>query len=155
MMAPCVSLPAKYPNPFGTDHPAALALLRTKRTRAAYAPFTRKNRIWAARELHCLWMYGLLQHLPREVLSNLPLQLPERPTFDEVKADLAGKFQGCTCTPEHICHVDTLAYIANAKGFAANPPLRGPPPDRRRRSSAAERDELARTAYKKSNRWGI
>jgi hypothetical protein len=155
MTITCTALPLKYVNPIGVDHPAVLALLKTNRSRTSYAPATVKNRAWASRELYCLWIYGLLPHLPREVFTCLPLQLPERPSFDEIKADLAGKLHGCSCPTEYACHAAILAYVANARGYAANPPLRGPPPERRRRSSTAERDELAREAYRRTNRWGI
>ncbi|WP_457091060.1 hypothetical protein [Microvirga sp. P5_D2] len=155
MTLTCTALPAKYANPFDVDHPAVPALLNTKRSRTSYAPHTMKNRAWASRELYCLWLYGLLPHLPRSVFTRLPLQPRERPTFAEIKADLGGKLQGCTCTAEYTCHSAILAYVANAKGYAANPPLRGPPPERRRRSSDAERDEIARDAYRRSNCWGI
>jgi len=145
----------RYSNPFDTDHPAALTFLQQKRSRTSFAPATSKNRHWAAVELYVYWMWGLLPHLPREVRSRLPLSLPERPSFAEIKASLAeGAPQRC-CPADHACHVDVLAYIASTKGFPAHPPLRGPPPERRRSSSLAERDELARSAYRRSNRWGI
>lgn len=154
-MTTCASLPAKYANPFDIDHPAVLALLKTRRTRTSYAPATKKNRHWAARELYCLWMYGLLPHLPREVYMCLPLQLPERPQFHEIKAYLAGRPVICSCELGCACHIDILAYIANTSGFPVHPPLRGPVPERKRASSDADRDELARNAYRRSNKWGV
>lgn len=145
----------RFPNPFDTDHPAVLALLKTGRSRVSYAPATSKNRHWAAVELYVYWMWGLLPHLPREVRRRLPLCLPERPSFAEIKAALTENAPQRCCPTDHACHVDILSYIANTKGFPAHTPLRGPAPERRRSSSPAERDELARNAYRRSNRWGI
>lgn len=145
----------RYGNPFDPDHPAVLALLQTKRSRVSYAPATSKNRHWAAVELYVYWMWGLLPHLPREVRRRLPLSPPERPSFAEINATLADEAPQRCCPANHACHVDVLAYIVNTKGFPTHPPLREPVPERRRCSSPAERDELARSAYRRSNRWGI
>lgn len=81
--------------------------------------------------------------------------MEERPQFHEVKADLAGRPVICSCELGCACHIDILAYIANTSGFPVHPPLRGPVPERKRASSDAERDELARNAYRRSNKWGI
>jgi len=145
----------RYGNPFDPDHPAVLALLQTKRSRVSHAPATSKNRHWAAVELYVYWMWGLLPHLPREVRSRLPLHLPDRPSISAIKASLTNGSPARCCLADHACHVDVLSYIAGTKGSPAHPPLRGTPPERRRNSTPAERDELARNVYRRSNRWGM